>query len=359
MLARRPDTTLIVQKKTLATVRQFIEHVSDSGDITRPIGDLLIGAHANAQGYLFISMFPGQQGPTSFETLEETMNDPGHSIEIPDDTIGHSPENPIIHNFHIKGCNIGQATPFLTKLKEALGGNVRVTAPKHFHFLFDQKNFGTVEGMSYQFIITQSTPIDSRDDLLTAFQDTIFFDLYDGTDISNETWEEWMPAKIKKKYLKNNARIDKRVNVPLGQTIGTRSTVPFNIQFRTDVEKFIYTLTYNQASDIPGDQAGREQALEDALNEDDGFDAGHEYPIYERWGYNSLAEFLEGYTWSFSKKKNKLICNGKRYSYTLLPPILDSDTGNFICNYYPAAGSGNTAITDVLVFVDTRLFETV
>lgn len=45
-----------------------------------------------------------------------------------------------MHSVHFKGCNVGKAPAFLTKFQEALGGNVMVTAPKHFHGLRDVKS---------------------------------------------------------------------------------------------------------------------------------------------------------------------------------------------------------------------------
>ena len=77
-------------------------------------------------------MFPGQIGSTKYETLEDSLKDATKSINV-DKVIGFKAGNPITHSVHIKGCNLGQAMPFVTKLKEALGGNVKLTVPKLFH----------------------------------------------------------------------------------------------------------------------------------------------------------------------------------------------------------------------------------
>src|SRR5262245_55964569 len=116
MFARRASTTPITARG-VTVVRQLITHLDTTTSITKPIGDVLIGTHANDEGQLFISMFSGQSGPTLFETLETTLSDPKKSVKIPDPLIGFKPGNPITHAVHIKGCNIGNAQPFLLKLK--------------------------------------------------------------------------------------------------------------------------------------------------------------------------------------------------------------------------------------------------
>ncbi|WP_417361710.1 hypothetical protein [Galbibacter sp.] len=355
----RMDNTTLINRHSVTTVRQFIQHLSSNGSVTRPIEDALNGAHANAQGFLFISMYPGQQGPTSFETLEDTMSNSNRSIEIPDATIGHAVGDPITHSFHFKGCNIGKAVPFLEKLKEALGGNVQVSAPKHFHFLSDQRNFGTIEGLSYQFIMSQPTPLANRAALLTAFQNSGNFEFYDSSNVPDAKWEEWLPSRIRPRDLKRRYRKDKYVNLNLGQTIGTRTTVRYDIEFRTDKEQFNYTINFPSTSDVPNGATARKQALEDSLNNDPQFDASHDFPIYERWGYHSLNDFIQGYTWDFDKNGRMLVCLGTRFSYTLLPPIVEISTGDFLFNYYPASSSSNAAITNGLVVTDNRFFTVV
>src|SRR5262245_6331310 len=135
MFERRATTTLINEKNApgVNTVRQFITHLDGNSKVTKPVGDLLIGAHANNEGQFFIPMFPGQKGHTKYETLEESLKDATKSIKIPDALIGFTTGSQVTHFVHIKGCNLGQAMPFVKKLKEALGGNVKLTVPKLFH----------------------------------------------------------------------------------------------------------------------------------------------------------------------------------------------------------------------------------
>ena len=85
MFERRASTTLIHAKNApgVNTVQQFITHLNSNSKITKPVDDLLIGAHANNEGQFFIPMFPGQNGHTKFETLEASLKDAKKSIKIP------------------------------------------------------------------------------------------------------------------------------------------------------------------------------------------------------------------------------------------------------------------------------------
>jgi hypothetical protein len=160
MVARRvPPTTM----RTAATVREFIKGLNDDLGI-HPVGDLVVGAHANSEGQLFILLYPSQVDiagrPTSrteFENLEQTLEASAagllRRIRIDDHTIGFTTPPPT-HFLHFKGCNLGKALPFVTKLKEALGGHVTVTAPKHFQGVVRvtrKGNNGSFDYMCYEF----------------------------------------------------------------------------------------------------------------------------------------------------------------------------------------------------------------
>ena len=108
LFGRRPTTSLI-DIGGVNTVKQFITHL-EKPPITKPVGDLLIGAHANNEGEFFIPMFPGQRGSTKYETLEESLKNTTKSIKV-DTIIGFKAGDPITHSVHIKGCNLGQALP--------------------------------------------------------------------------------------------------------------------------------------------------------------------------------------------------------------------------------------------------------
>jgi hypothetical protein len=358
MFSRRPDTTLIRANRRRSTVKQFIDHITDEDDITKPVGDHLIATHANSQGFIFIPLFPGQSGPTDFETIQKTIDEAEKSIEINDDTIGYTAGDPVTKGFHIKGCNIGKTVPFLEKMKEALGGNVEITAPIHFHVLHWLSRLGIFEGMAYEFNFNRKEPYESRDEVLTTFRDEGFL-LYDGSAVPDDSWENWLPARISKNQLKTRQRLSRALRVNIGAPIDTTSTLSHEIQFRVTPNTFTYTIEYPDRASVPTETADRETALEDALNADDLFSSSHEFPMYERWGYDSIDNFIAGYNWRFNRNGKNLVCRGTRYEYTLSPPVLDISTDNYIFNFYPNEGSPNPAILYGLLITDNQFYQTV
>ena len=246
MFNRRADTTLISANAKRNTVRRFIKHIENSDSISRPVDDHLIAAHANSQGFLFITLFRGQKGKTQYETIQASMGDPSKSIAIEDATIGYSSGDPITKAFHIKGCNIGQSPPFLSKLKAALGGHVEVTAPKHFHHLDWTPHLGVFEGMSYEFNINRKDPFTSKSDVLSAFKSG-GFTRYDGSAVPNDQWKKWLPRKLSKAQLKKKITLKRSIRVTLGMTIGKTKTLANWSEFRVRPNIYVYTIGYPSA----------------------------------------------------------------------------------------------------------------
>ena len=360
MFSRRGNTTLIAAARNRSTVKEFIEHLGSSSTVTPPIGDLLIGTHANSQGYLFIPMFPQQAGPTDYEILEDTVSDATKSISVPDSLIGYNTGDPITKNFHIKGCNIGKATPFLKKLKEAIGGNMNVTAPVHFHGLYEMTTHGTWELMAYEFRLIRRDAFSSRADYITALN-AANFPFYNGDAIATADWEAWVPRTI-------TSPSSVVVTLPLGTSLNNRTTIQFDRSFRYRADN--YTFTINFSGTIPASTPDRMAALSTALDNFKyrptdtvgGFDSAHPYPEYVRWGYASKQDFLDEHNWSFSISGSRLVCNGRFHEYTLLVPVTDrtpSTAGNLLFNFYPTTASGLSAVTTGLPVTDTNFFATV
>ncbi len=276
LFQRRGNTTLIHLRR-LSSVRQFIHHLDTTGSVTQPIGDPLIGAHANSEGHVFIPMYPGQRGNTEYEILDATLADATKSIAIPDPLIGHTAGDPITHAVHCKGCNIGKARPYLVKFKEALGDHVNVTAPKHFHGLTPEPAYGVFEYMEYEFIIRRKDAFPSRAAALAAFQGG-GFTLIDGSAVPNASWTNWIPTRI------NRGRAT-QIPAPLGVTIGSRTTVNTPQQFRIDRYPFTWAITYPNAGAVPGTVSARLAALEANIQAAANFDPSHAYPMFERLGY--------------------------------------------------------------------------
>lgn len=349
LFQRRANTTLI-HTRTIATVRAFVDHLATSGTVARPIDDALIGAHANSEAWIFIPMFGGQDGPTSYEILEETLADPAKSIALQDAVIGHNPGDPITHSVHFKGCNIGKAQPFLAKFREALGDHVNVTAPKHFHGITPERRLGTFEYMAYEFSLRRPSDFPNRAAVLAAYQ-AAGFTYLDGTAVAAADWNPWIPRRI------NKTRTFQEP-APLGIKLGTRRTIRVPRQFRVDRLPFKFTTTFQNAASVPA-PAARQAEFERVLALDPRFDAAHAFPAYERLGYASFADFIAGYTWTHPSSGRRMNTRGRRTEYTVVVVIMDRVANHLIFNYHPAAGSPHAAITTGLQENNGDFFETV
>ncbi|WP_157986604.1 hypothetical protein [Chitinophaga alhagiae] len=370
---RRGNTTLIAATAARNTLREFISHIDGSATVTKPIQDMLLGTHANAQGYLAATMFDNQIGRTGYEVMEDaisgrhtsdstTPDTTLTSIAIPDTLIGYT-TGPVANNFHIKGCNVGRATAFLQKMKEALGDHVNLTAPLHFFGLYQHTAYGIWEFLAYEFKLLSKTAFANRAALVTAF-DNLGLTFYNGDPVPVADIETWVPRTITR-------AATTPLNLPLGISIGSRTTIGTERQFRyPGPEDYTFTINFPNASQVPSTPADRMTALENGLDsfkyrQSDtvgGFDPAHPYPEYERWGYSSKQDFLDEHDWRFEKSGSRLICRGRFHAYTLLVPITDRDPanlGNIIFNFHPNAGSPHAAITTGLVETDTNFFATV
>lgn len=338
LFQRRANTTLVAGTK-LVTVRAFAAHLLSSVAVARPIDDALIGAHANSEGRMFIPMFAKQPRVTDYEILEETIATASKSIAIDDTVIGHSPGDPITHSVHFKGCNLGKALPFLTKFREALGGNVTVTAPIHFHGMWEHSDFGIWEYMSYEFQVRNKERFATRAALLAAF-DAEAFPYIDTTTIPTADWEKWVPKDIKKS-------VKLTVTGKLGVSIGKRKTIPTDLEFRMMPLTYSSTLSYPNPASVPKNTAAQQAIFETTVNADPEFDSNHAYPVYKRVGYETLPLFFAGHTWKHVIVKNKLITTGTRIEYTVLLPIVDMVTGLLVFNFHPLAGKPYVAINNL------------
>ena len=245
MFTRRENTTLIYRRR-FWVLQHFLDHLENDPDISFPVGDLLIGSHANRFGVLSMRMYRRQKGRTDFEKLVETLDPakPAKSIKIPDAMIDYTDGDSITHSFDIKGCNIGKSEPFLTKLKEALGNHISVSAPIHFHGLTPIPSLGIFEYMAYEFSVENPTRYGTRNEVAKAFEDKVPKEkLIDDTDVPDAAWrgkmanwqKRWIPKRVKRTR-------KRQVPAPLGQTIGRLSTIHTPQQFRVDRVYYPYNM---------------------------------------------------------------------------------------------------------------------
>lgn len=359
VFTRRTSTKLIA-KNGLTSIRGLITLLDTPTGSTKPIGDLLLGTHANDEGQFSIAAFTGQQGWTLFETLEKTLSDATKSIAIPDTLIGYTAGDPITHAVHIKGCNVGKAQPFLLKLQEALGKHVRVTAPKFFHGLTPETSQGIFEYMAYEFAVRRREPFADRRTALAVF-DAERFQLINGSAVPTDDWDALIPP---------NPNTTRKQQLParLGVSVASRKTILVPRQYRVTPIQFVWTVSFPDVASVPTDEFLQRQALAESLQTDDRFKAAHQYPQWQREGFADLDEFLAAYKWIYQRRGRTLVCTGGRFLYVAVVVVTDPattpegglfDAGNLVFNFYPNIGSALASMTTALKESDPTFFVTV
>ena len=327
MFAARDGTTLTRVKKK-PTFERFIEQLRMDPDSDLPAGNLLTASHASDDGWLLLPLDDQTTaGRIDYEKLQGVAT--RGTIEIPDTVLDQAVGMPALH---MKGCLIGTARPFLKLLKTAVGG-VTVTAPKHFHALKGVKT-GVFEFMAYSHTVSSPIP-SSRPAIIALFKANKKLVDIAGQRVPDEAWELLLPKRI----TRGKTKIPPNV-LTLGQKVAdyTRLT-DLAGEFRYRIETFP-TTEFPGRADVTG-ETERITLLTDFLASEPDFKTSHEYPVYERLGFDDLASFIKGYKWTAGVKGDVLSITGSRHIYTCLVPITDpavKDEKRLIFNFYRAGG---------------------
>jgi hypothetical protein len=360
LVSRRPNMEMI---EIVNTLQGFVEEATVRAAPPPPIDDeLVVGGHANRRGDWMVDPFPQSPiGPwTDFAALEISQSDPDNSIAIPDELVGFSAAAPdaTARAFHVKGCNLGRATPWLIKLREALGGHVRVSAPKHYHGVSTNGTDGVtaieiLEWMAYEFVVFRKTPFANRNALAAAFH-AKGFTRPDGTPIPRADFLAWLRLLGVGRLDQTTNTERKRFRLPLGRNIGghrfARGLVAFYCRTpRNSV--VVQTFTIPPPEEIPSTHAERVARLPTWFLSDPAFRATHPFPIYQRHGYATLTDMIDGLEWRFTVddavSPPTIECIGGRFEYQLLIPIANPGPGGkvaptkapLIYNHIPETGA--------------------
>lgn len=395
MIALRDPAT---KMRLRDTVKEFVDDLNNDSSI-KPIGDMVIGAHAASAGVWFIPLFPGQtkftpgrpnnEGEltkeTEYENLEQTTT-ALRRIAVDDTTTGYTAPPPT-HSVHIKGCNLGRArtdktrpdsTPFLSRFKQALGGHVLVTAPKHFQGVADLgmvkatgKEKGYVSYMCYEFSV--STPavrfaqgggfrgFADKDEIVAALLAAGY--TYVGgaagpVKVPEADWRKWVPKDISKSD-------SFYIALPLGRTVaGLKELVikPDRKLKQTGAREFRVRPHIVQWRFAPPDTADTDAkkvaALKAAMLLDPRFELNHPWPLWERRGFATLDAYMAGHHWSYGEDAKGPLTTGLRFEYTVVLPILDTSgpKPKLVFNFYPGPATPGSAITSGLVETDGTYF---
>jgi hypothetical protein len=357
LLDDRPTTDLM--RASLGTVEHFIDELETLSSVVKPVDSMFVASHANDTGQLKIKLDDAQKGKfADFETVEAAQT--SGTLRIPSvlRTLPNGSPHPGTM-VRIRGCRVGVAGPFMAKLKDAFGGAVNVTAPKHFHVVWPPhypNEFGGVfEWLSYDFGVHSKTAL-NRAQIIQALKDRKF-DFYDGTKVPDAWWEDRVPKTKTHKSQKFGMRLI------LGTSVGPSVTELLTTDARSwrhqTPEIFGGTLAFASKPK----EATVLTELKTRLPTEATMQDTHDFPIYKRFGYDSFDDFWAGVNWkqTWDGKTKKVAATAWRHEYHLLMPITtrtasDKDAGNVVFNYFPHGGTGTAFFS--MRDDDTFLFHT-
>jgi hypothetical protein len=362
VMDHRPQT-IRIQDPLVDNLAGFIAALANSTSITNPIRHLIVGSHASPEGDLFIPMTIASPTIITYEDLEAAEKSRSLVIDARllqprpvggSGTAGGTAAGTLIAPaLLIRGCRIGNTLPFLNKLKDALGRTVTVIAPKHFHIAAHQaRPPAAAEYMGYSFAINRATAFGTKAEAVAAFTRRGFTRI-DGSPVPARSWNDWIPDRTFNNAGDQNLRA--AVIIP-----ATRSPDTIPARWRHRPRTFLATGGSVHLQQDPGTEAGRKKAVRDDLvNNLPRYQASHPFPEYVRWGYTTMDEFMNGWTWAFNfDSSTKLLhYNATRHEYVVIRPIVDPANNNVFMNYYPIGGTGQ--ILEQLDPSDTRFFASV
>ncbi|HET9664992.1 MAG TPA: hypothetical protein VFP00_12265 [Burkholderiales bacterium] len=351
VLTARPQT-IRVTEPTIDSLTSFIRSLGRA-QATAPIRHIIISSHANNQGVLFMKLDLLAAGEIHYEALEAAATakslaiDPAWLMPRPKDASGVD----VAALFLVRGCRIGTVPAYLRKLREALGGTLSVVAPKHFHVAAQlSAPAGFVEYMQYGWGLSRPQRIRNRTEVIRAFQAGGFTRI-DGTPVPATAWDGFIPRNP---HGGERQTVNARVVNPV---LNRRETIPAEFRFKErrpwDAEQ-----SFALATD-PGTLTGRKAAVQAELERVyPQYLPRHPYPAYTRWGFSSMQEFMDGFTWTFryDPTSGTLYYTATRADYTVLQPVVDLATNRLFLNYYPSTSAGT--VLELLSVTDARFFAT-
>ncbi len=349
--------TILIQNPLMSTLQGFIQGLATSDEITNPIRHLLIASHATLEGGFKISLYPSSKVAevVRYEDLEDAVAKKTVVIDVslmmprPVEADGKSPPE-----LRLIGCEVGGQKAFMLKFKEALGGQIVLSAPKHRVIgatltISVASLAGELAYMAYHFRARLPTPeklgpaAKNQRALMGEFvklaktkpQD---FVLENGKPVPATSWRAWIPRDL------NANPITKPSDEP--RVFPNKVTLPLR-KLRTDAPRqfayikqrhFFGGVSQMKLAKDTGVDADRKQAVKAGLQKiSPRYTEKHAFPEYVRYGYETMDEFMDGWNWQFSYDADKKVLSFDpiRDEYHIWQPITKVAGGDLVMNYYP------------------------
>jgi hypothetical protein len=367
VFALRANSKLITTKKGQKHIQGFLKLLETSGSVTRPIGDIVLVAHGSPTADYFMSADAKHGSPTSFEDLVEV--DASNSIRLNATHLSTGGGPLQVITVRVKGCNIGNSPQFIGKFEQAMqpaGGSLNMTAPKHFNEFREIKG-GWVEYLAYDFRVTSKTkitgtpptnPVKDRDAVIAAFTNKNFPLVSPGGGTPGGTvpaaaWKTWIPTNVHPAPAQWTQSFPYKV--ALSPAVGAIATAAVHREYRyTTSDPF----TWSWKTADPGTQAGRLKILHDTLPQGTfrgvhAYDPDYPYPIYERYGFTDVDDYVNNLDWKVTFSKGTLHFRAVRHEYSVQIPIAGApiapskDPTLTFYNFYPSKATSPPAATNL------------
>ena len=319
VISRRPNTTLITRPGPQNHIAGLLAHLTTAATITRPIGDIILVAHGADTGFYFIPLSRSLSSPATFERADTANTSNAIRMTAPLLTPAGGGMNTI--TVRMRGCNIGQARPFIEKLQQAMtptAGTLNVTAPKHFDEFHGTRG-GHLEYLAHKFTLFVNNRFANRNDLIAAFAANAAFTYLDGTQVPLDVWQSVVPAGIHP-----GSHQSFNMGVGLNPAIGTQTTATIHREYRYDTTQF----SWDWVAPNPGNRHDQLDILRNTLPQGtvDGlhvYDPAYPWPFYERFGFTSVDDYVDNLNWVITFSARTLHFRALRHEYTVMLPITD------------------------------------
>lgn len=351
-LSLRPNTTIV--PSSITTVSGFLSYL-ERPEVRKPIRSLLIASHSSRFGWLSIDLDDQQTNrdgqpvtDTHYVHLDNAVS--SRSIRVKDSLVERQDGTKAPLRIIILSCVIGNAPEFVDRLRDAFGPNAtEVVAAKHY-LVVAKKGYGSFNYFRYQFFFHSKHEKTTKQQIVDAFKAKQCTDI-DGQPIPESLWSKFIPNERKwpstpRNVFKEFTSIRGRYN-PRTHSMIDSSVLPISL-IRTDSFFQYRRRYYNQKLTGTPTELNTDSAklarLKSTLESQDGF-SRPKYPIHKKFGYDSVADFVDGWEWCFEwREQGKLFCRGVRHEYFVIIPVMEIVTdprnqtrqfGHLFFRYHP------------------------